>query len=66
MADFPGPHVVIPHGNVSLLPLAAALCVRYSDATNDLQADVVCLHKNSSKTIKALAVAKEDCEKWII
>jgi tRNA-uridine 2-sulfurtransferase len=66
MAYFPGPHVVIPHGNVALLPLAAALCVRYSDAPNDLEADVVCLHKNSSKTIKALAAAKEDCEKLII
>jgi tRNA-specific 2-thiouridylase len=66
MADFPGPHVVIPHGNVALLPLAASLCVRYSDSPNDLEAEVVCLHKNSSKTIKAKAAAKEDCEKWII
>lgn len=66
MADFPGPHVVIPHGNVALLPLAASLCVRYSDSPNDLEAEVVCLHKNSSKTIKAKAAAKENCEQWII
>jgi tRNA-uridine 2-sulfurtransferase len=66
MADFPGPHVVIPHGNVALLPLAASLCVRYSDSPNDLEAEVVCLHKNSSKTIIAKAASKEDCEKWII
>jgi tRNA U34 2-thiouridine synthase MnmA/TrmU len=66
MADFPGPHVVIPHGNAALLPLAASLCVRYSDSPNDLEAEVVCVHKNSSKTIKAKAAAKEDCEKWII
>ncbi len=66
MADFPGPHVVIPHGNISLLPLAAALCVRYSDAPNDLEAEVVCLHKNLSEIIKTKAAAKEDCERWII
>ena len=66
MADFPGPHVVIPHGNVALLPLAASLCVRYSDAPADLEANVICQHKKSSKTIKAKAAAKEDCERWII
>jgi tRNA-uridine 2-sulfurtransferase len=66
MADFPGPLVVIPQGNVALLPLAASFCVRYSDAPADLEAKVICLHKNSSKTIKAKAAAKEDCEQWII
>ena len=66
MADFPGPHVVIPHGNAALLQLAASLCVRYSDSPNDLEAEVVCLHKNSSEIIKAKAAAKEDCERWII
>jgi tRNA-uridine 2-sulfurtransferase len=66
MADFPGPHVVVPHGNIALLPLAAALCVRYSDAPADLEANVICQHNYSSKTIKAKAAAKEDCEKWII
>jgi tRNA-uridine 2-sulfurtransferase len=66
MADFPGPLVVIPHGNVALLPLAATLCVRYSDAPADLEANVICQHKNSSMTIKSLAAVKEDCERWII
>ena len=66
MADFPGPHVVIPHGNEALLPLAASLCVRYSDAPADLEANVICQHKNSSRTIRAKAAAKEDCERWII
>jgi len=66
MADFPGPHVVVPHGNEALLPLAASLCVRYSDAPADLEANVICQHKNSSRTIKAKAAAKEDCERWII
>ena len=66
MADFPGPHVVIPHGNIALLPLAAALCVRYSDAPNDLESEVIYLHKNSSRTIMSKAAAKEDCERWII
>jgi tRNA U34 2-thiouridine synthase MnmA/TrmU len=66
MVDFPGPHVVIPHGNIALLPLAAALCVRYSDAPNDLESEVIYLHKNSSRTIMSKAAAKEDCERWII
>ena len=66
MADFPGPHVIIPHGNEALLPLAASLCVRYSDAPKDLEAKVFCLHKKSSETIKAKAAVKEDCERWII
>ena len=66
MAYFPGPHVVVPHGNEALLPLAASLCVRYSDAPADLEANVICQHKNSSRTIKAKAAAKEDCERWII
>ena len=66
MADFPGPHVVIPHGNVTLLPLAASLCVRYSDAPNDQAADVIYLQNKSSKIIKALAATKEDCERLII
>jgi tRNA-uridine 2-sulfurtransferase len=66
MTDFPGPHVIIPHGNAALLPLAASLCVRYSDAPKDMEADVVCQFNNSSKTIKAQAATKEDCERWII
>jgi tRNA U34 2-thiouridine synthase MnmA/TrmU len=66
MADFPGPNVIIPHGNEDLLPFAASLCVRYSDAPADLEAKVICQHKTSSKTILAKAAAKEDCEQWII
>ena len=65
MANFPGPHVIIPHGNVALLPLAASLCVRYSDAPSDLEANVIC-HKNSLRTIIAKEATKEDCERWII
>jgi tRNA U34 2-thiouridine synthase MnmA/TrmU len=66
MDDFPGPHVVVPNGNEALLPLAASLCARYSDAPADLEANVICQHKNSLRTVKAKAAAKEDCERWII
>lgn len=66
MADFPGPYVVIPHGISALLPLAASLCVRYSDAPADFEANVTCQHKKSSKTMQARATAKEDCARWII
>lgn len=66
MADFPGPYVVIPHGIAALLPLAASLCVRYSDAPAEFETNVICQHKKSSKTIQARAAAKEDCTRWII
>lgn len=66
MADFPGPYVLIPHGNMALLPLAASLCVRYSDAPSDREANVIYQRKNSSNIIKAKAAAREDCEKWVI
>ncbi len=66
MADFPGPQVVVPHGIEALLPLAASLCVRYSDAPADREANVICQHHNSARTIVAKAAAKEDCELWII
>jgi tRNA U34 2-thiouridine synthase MnmA/TrmU len=66
MADFPGPHVVIPHGIIALLPFAAALCVRYSDAPSDSEANVIYQHKKLSNIIKSKSVAKEDCEKWVI
>jgi hypothetical protein len=66
MANFPGPYVVIPHGIAALLPLAASLCVRYSDAPAEFETNVICQHKKSSKTIQARAAAKEDCARWII
>lgn len=66
MAKFPGPLVVVPYGKENDERIAAALCVRYSDAPNDLEVEVICQHNNSSKTIKAEAASKEDCERWII
>jgi len=35
--DFPGPHVLVPYGDKSALPIAASLCVRYSDAPTTLK-----------------------------
>ncbi|OGP89271.1 MAG: tRNA 4-thiouridine(8) synthase ThiI, partial [Deltaproteobacteria bacterium RBG_19FT_COMBO_43_11] len=32
IADFPGPYVLVPYGDKSALSIAAAICVRYSDA----------------------------------
>jgi len=67
MADFPGPQVVVPYGgNESVLNIAAALCIRYSDAPNDHEAKVICRSGSTSTTISAKAAAKEDCERWII
>jgi tRNA-uridine 2-sulfurtransferase len=66
MTDFPGPLVLVPYGNADYDQIAAALCVRYSDAPDDLKATVLCLHNNSSKSITSASATKEDCEKWII
>ncbi|PKN53474.1 MAG: tRNA 4-thiouridine(8) synthase ThiI [Deltaproteobacteria bacterium HGW-Deltaproteobacteria-13] len=66
MANFPGPLVVVPYGDEKDQQMAASLCVRYSDAPNDLEADVVCQRNHSSKLIKSIAAKKEDCERWIL
>jgi len=67
MADFPGPQVIIPYGgDTDALHTAAALCVRYSDAPPDSEAKVIYQKGDDSAVISVQAVAKEDCEKWII
>jgi tRNA-uridine 2-sulfurtransferase len=66
MANFPGPLVIVPYGNEADEQIAASLCVRYSDAPDDCEAEVVCQYKNSSKSIIAKAATKEFCEEWIL
>jgi tRNA-specific 2-thiouridylase len=64
--DFPGPYVLAPYGDKSLREAAAALCVRYSDAPQDSEADVTCLQGDTSTTIRIKAASREDCMRWII
>jgi tRNA-specific 2-thiouridylase len=66
MTDFPGPLVLIPCGNEADKQIASSLCVRYSDAYNDINANVICLHNNITEAIISAAATKEDCERWII
>ncbi|MGB5219005.1 MAG: tRNA 4-thiouridine(8) synthase ThiI [Smithella sp.] len=66
MKNFPGPLVIVPYGNVNDAQNAASLCVRYSDAPDDTEDDVICQYQNSFQTIKAKAASKEDCQRWII
>jgi tRNA U34 2-thiouridine synthase MnmA/TrmU len=66
MDIYPGPLVLVPYGKETDEPIAAELCVRYSDAPKDSESEVICQYNKSSKTIKARAASKEDCEKWII
>lgn len=66
MAEFPGPLVLVPYGKETDESVAAALCVRYSDAPADSEEEVFCQYNQSVKTIRALAASKEDCERWII
>jgi len=64
--DFPGPHVLVPYGAKSALTMAASLCVRYSDAPDNIEIKVICRHANASTIINAKAAKKEDCARWII
>ncbi|HRY35192.1 MAG TPA: tRNA 4-thiouridine(8) synthase ThiI [Smithellaceae bacterium] len=66
MADFPGPLVLAPCGSESLITAAASLCVRYSDAPSDAEADVVCRRHNQSDILKVKAASKDDPEFRII
>jgi tRNA U34 2-thiouridine synthase MnmA/TrmU len=66
MRNFPGPSVLVPYGSDDDKKIAAALCLRYSDAPNDTEAEVICRQGNSSTTIMTKAASKEDCDRWII
>jgi tRNA-uridine 2-sulfurtransferase len=65
MATYPGPFVLVPYGEANE-KIAASLCVRYSDAPDDVESEVICQHKHSSKSIISSAATRENCEKWII
>jgi hypothetical protein len=66
MVNTPGPCVLAPYGDEAAIATAAALCVRYSDAPDNTEADVACQHQNRSVTIKARAIPKDKSERWII
>lgn len=66
MDHHPGPYVLVPYGDESAKELAAALCVRYSDAPNDALADVVVSRMGLSAVIKSPAASTEECESRII
>jgi tRNA U34 2-thiouridine synthase MnmA/TrmU len=66
MIDYPGPFVLVPYGCEAAMAKAAALCVRYSDAPSDTEADVICRHHNQSFILKAKATPEGDPECRII
>lgn len=66
MSHFPGPFVLVPYGDENDKHIAAALCVRYSNAPDDREAEVTCTRGQTSVFIHAKAAAKEHCERWII
>ncbi len=66
MASHPGPCVLVPYGSGSSKAFAAALCVRYSDAPDDREADVICDFQGRTSTLKSKAASKEDCTKSIL
>jgi hypothetical protein len=66
MAKYPGPFVLMPYGKEDDQNIAASLCIRYSDAPDHAEAEVVCQHRHISKTILSRAASKEYYEKWLI
>ena len=66
MAVHPGPYVLIPYGNDSAKEFAAALCVRYSDAPADREAEVICSCRGQATSLMSRAASKEDCESRIM
>lgn len=66
MTSFPGPLVLVPRGRDNDKKIASALCIRYSDAPVNIEANVLCLHDNLSEFILSQSASKEDCERWII
>ena len=66
MAGHPGPCVLIPDGNETALPFAAALCIRYSDAPDGGEELVSCEFLGRETIIRCRAASKEDCERWMI
>lgn len=65
-AAFPGPVVLVPSGRETDKQIAASLCVRYSDAPDDREVEVVCSRGNHGERLLAKAASKEDCAGWII
>lgn len=66
MTNFPGPLVLVPYGSEADKQVASSLCILYSDAPDDIKANVLCRHNNKSEVILSTAADKEDCAKWII
>lgn len=65
MARYPGPLVLVPYGEADE-KIAASLCVRYSDAPDEGESEVIFQHKNNSKSIISEAASKEYCERHIL
>ncbi|MFO7569388.1 MAG: tRNA 4-thiouridine(8) synthase ThiI [Smithellaceae bacterium] len=66
MADYAGPSVLVPYGNESAKAVAAALCVRYSDAPDDAQASVICRKGGKATTLLSRALEKEECQRLML
>jgi hypothetical protein len=66
MKNFPGPTVLAIGENGACEMTAASLCVRYSDAPPETEAEIVCRRGNSSKLVRTKAMAQKDCARWLI
>jgi tRNA-specific 2-thiouridylase len=68
VADYPGPIALIPGGTTKLSrEVAASLCVRYSDAPDDLSVSVLLEEKGrGEERLELQACSRETCEELII
>ena len=68
VADYPGPIALIPGGAPKAsMEVAASLCVRYSDAPNDLSISVLLEEKSGGeRTLESQACPRESCGELII
>lgn len=68
VADYPGPIALIPgRAPKASMEVAGSLCVRYSDAPNDLSISVLLEEKSGGeRKLESQACPRESCEKLII
>ena len=65
--DYPGPIVLIPRGSPKpSIEIAASLCVRYSDAPNNIPVMVVLEKDGGEERLELTACTQETCQALII
>jgi len=65
--DYPGPIALIPRGSSkSCIEIASSLCVRYSDAPEDIPIVVLLEKEGGEERLESQACAQEICQALIV